>query len=184
MRPVEKGLPRTEGASFSPELSMNERSRSPHTIFSESSLLSFMLRRLYCRPLPPPRPPLRDPSLPERRVWGERAILYLLAVLVCWFALGAPAAQSETKHKPPDLTELPLEALLEIEVPKVYGVSRVEQKSKEAPASVTVVTADEIKKQGRRTLADVLQSVQGFNVSYDRNYSFLGARGVSLGDNN
>jgi iron complex outermembrane receptor protein len=29
-----------------------------------------------------------------------------------------------------------------------------------------------------------LQSVQGFNVSYDRNYAFLGTRGLSLGDFN
>ena len=58
------------------------------------------------------------------------------------------------------------------------------QKPTEAPSSVTVITSDEIKKYGHRTLADVLQSVQGFHVSYDRNYAFLGARGVSLGDFN
>jgi outer membrane receptor for ferrienterochelin and colicins len=49
---------------------------------------------------------------------------------------------------------------------------------------VTVVTADEIKKYGYRTLADILQSAQGFYVSYDRNYAFLGARGINLGDFN
>jgi len=73
---------------------------------------------------------------------------------------------------------------MDIEVPKVYGASKLEQKATEAPASVTVITADEIKKYGHRTLADVLQSVQGFNVSYDRDYAFLGARGLSLGDFN
>ena len=73
---------------------------------------------------------------------------------------------------------------MDIEVPKVFGASKLEQKETEAPASVTVVTADEIKKYGHRTLADVLQSVQGFNVSYDRNYAFLGTRGLSLGDFN
>ncbi len=83
-----------------------------------------------------------------------------------------------------DLTELPLEALLEIEVPMVFGASKIEQKTTEAPSSVTVITAEEIKRYGHRTLADVLQSVQGFYVSYDRNYTFLGTRGVSLGDFN
>ena len=73
---------------------------------------------------------------------------------------------------------------MDIEVPKVYGASKLEQRETEAPASVTVVTADEIKKYGHRTLADVLQTVQGFNVSYDRNYAFLGVRGLSLGDFN
>jgi iron complex outermembrane receptor protein len=98
--------------------------------------------------------------------------------------LKLPGAEAQAGTPPPDLTELPIEALMEMEVPKVYGVSKVEQKTTEAPSSVTVITAEEIKRYGYRTLADVLQSVQGFYVSYDRNYAFLGARGVNLGDFN
>ena len=105
-------------------------------------------------------------------------------ILALSLALGAPAAEMNTPPKAADLTELPLEALMDIEVPKVYAASKLEQSETEAPASVTVVTADEIKKYGDRTLADVLESVQGFNVSYDRNYDFLGTRGISLGDFN
>ena len=73
---------------------------------------------------------------------------------------------------------------MEIEVPVVFGASKFEQKATEAPSSVTVITSDEIKRYGYRTLADILQSVQGFYVSYDRNYSFLGSRGVNLSDSN
>ena len=73
---------------------------------------------------------------------------------------------------------------MNLDVPKVYAASKLEQKTTEAPSSITIVTDDEIKKYGYRTLADVMQSVQGFNVSYDRNYAFLGARGTSLGDFN
>lgn len=40
---------------------------------------------------------------------------------------------------------------------KVYGASQYVQKVTEAPASVTIITADEIKKYGYQTLADVLQ---------------------------
>jgi outer membrane receptor for ferrienterochelin and colicins len=105
-------------------------------------------------------------------------------VLALSLALGAPAAEVSPTPKPPDLTELPLEALMNLEVPKVYAASKIEQDETQAPASVTIVTADEIKKYGQRTLADVLRSVQGFNISYDRNYAFLGARGLSLGDFN
>jgi len=105
-------------------------------------------------------------------------------ILALSLALDAPSAEINTKPKAADLTELPLESLMEIEVPKVYGASKLEQKMTEAPSSVTVVTADEIKRYGHRTLADVLQSLQGFNISYDRNYAFVGARGVSLGDFN
>ena len=88
------------------------------------------------------------------------------------------------ENSPADLTEMPLEALMNIEVPKVYGASKFEQKITEAPSSVTVITSDDIKRYGYRTLADVLRSVQGFYVSYDRNYAFLGSRGVNLGDFN
>jgi iron complex outermembrane receptor protein len=105
-------------------------------------------------------------------------------ILALSLALGTPGAEVNAKPTAADLTELPLEALMDIEVPKVYAASKVEQQETQAPASVTIVSSDEIKKYGYRTLADILASVPGFNVSYDRNYDFLGARGVSLGDFN
>jgi outer membrane receptor for ferrienterochelin and colicins len=105
-------------------------------------------------------------------------------ILALSLALGTPAAEVNAKPTAADLTELPLEALMDIEVPKVYGASKLEQKATEAPASVTVISSDEVKKYGYRTLAAILASAPGFNVSYDRNYSFLGVRGVSLGDSN
>lgn len=94
------------------------------------------------------------------------------------------AADSGSETNAPDLSGLSLEALMEIEVPNVYGASKFEQKTTEAPASISVVSSDEIKKYGYRTLADLLQSVQGLQVSYDRNYAFLGTRGINLGDFN
>ena len=63
------------------------------------------------------------------------------------------------------------EKLLLQDIPSVYGASKYEQKVTEAPSSVSIITADEIKKFGYRTLADILRSVRGFNVTYDRNYS-------------
>ena len=107
-----------------------------------------------------------------------------LAVLLFLLPILAYSQSSSTNQPAPELVDLSLEALMQIEVPKVFGASKIEQKSTEAPSSVTIITADEIKRYGYRTLADVLQSVQGFHVSYDRNYAFLGARGVSLGDFN
>ena len=67
---------------------------------------------------------------------------------------------------PSDLTTLSLEDLMKI---PVHGASKFEQKTSDAPASVTIVTADDIQKFGYRTLADLLRSVRGINVSYDRN---------------
>jgi iron complex outermembrane receptor protein len=108
----------------------------------------------------------------------------MLCILFFFVALCGRASATETNQNSADLTSLSLEALMEIEVPVVFGASKFQQKATEAPSSVTVITSDEIKRCGYRTLADILQSVQGFYVSYDRNYSFLGSRGVNLSDFN
>lgn len=76
-----------------------------------------------------------------------------------------------------DSSELSLEELMEFNIARVSTASRHEQRVTEAPAAVTIITADDIKKNGHRTLADIVKSVPGFYVSYDRNYSYLGSRG-------
>ncbi|HTB84688.1 MAG TPA: TonB-dependent receptor [Candidatus Sulfotelmatobacter sp.] len=105
--------------------------------------------------------------------------------LLCLLFFPAVAVCADDNPPPPkDLTELPIEALMQIEVPQVFSASKYEQKATAAPSSTTVITADEIKRYGYRTLADVLASVQGFYVSDDRDTAFLGTRGVNLGDFN
>jgi outer membrane receptor for ferrienterochelin and colicin len=69
------------------------------------------------------------------------------------------------------------EAMLFQEIPSVFGASKYEQKVTEAPSSVSIITSSEIKKYGYRTLADILRSVRGFYITYDRNYSYIGVRG-------
>jgi iron complex outermembrane receptor protein len=66
---------------------------------------------------------------------------------------------------------------MSIEIDSVYGASGFKQKVTEAPASVTIITSEEIQKFGYRTVDDVLRNVRGFYVTYDRNYSYLGVRG-------
>ena len=93
------------------------------------------------------------------------------------FAL-APTARAQ--ENPKDLGEVNLEDLGTI---KVYSASKHLQSASDAPASVTVVTSDEIQKFGYRNLADILRSVSGFYVTYDRDYTFVGVRGFGrLGD--
>jgi iron complex outermembrane receptor protein len=75
-----------------------------------------------------------------------------------------------------DLTSLPLEQLLGMQV---IGASRYAQKTSEAPSAVTIITAEDIRNFGYRTLADVLNGVRGFHTTYDRVYSYVGVRGVA-----
>jgi iron complex outermembrane receptor protein len=85
----------------------------------------------------------------------------------------------EIKRTPKSLGQLSLEELMAIKVDTVYGASKFQQKVTEAPSSITIITADEIEKYGYRTLSDVLQSVAGFYVTNDRNYSYVGMEGIS-----
>jgi len=105
----------------------------------------------------------------------------------CLLLLLAFAARADTGTntvQTEDLTGLSLQQLMQIQVPTVFSASKFQQQATEAPSSVTVITSDEIKRYGWRTLGDLLASVQGFYVTYDRNYQYLGARGVNLGDFN
>jgi len=79
-----------------------------------------------------------------------------------------------------NLTDMSLEELFSVHIESVYGASGFKQKVTEAPASITIVTSDEIQKHGYRTLADILRNVTGFYVTDDRNYSYLGVRGDGL----
>ena len=110
----------------------------------------------------------------------------LILVLLCLLPLLAPSqALAQKKDETPNLLDMSLEDLMSIEIDSVSGVSGFKQKVTEAPASVTIITSEEIQRYGYRTLADILRNVRGFYVSNDRNYSYLGVRGYGLpGDYN
>jgi outer membrane receptor for ferrienterochelin and colicins len=104
-----------------------------------------------------------------------RRIFIGLMVSLSSLCLCGPASAGAAAP-PTDLTQLPIETLMNI---SVYGASKYEQKLMDAPAYVTIVNRDAIKKYGYRTLADVLRSVPGFFVTNDRNYQYLGVRGFN-----
>ncbi len=72
------------------------------------------------------------------------------------------------------------EELLFQEIPSVFSASKYEQKVTKAPASISIVTADEIKKYGYRTFGEIISSLKGFYNTNDRNYGYIGSRGFGL----
>jgi len=110
----------------------------------------------------------------------------LILVLLCLLPLlVSTRARAQKKDETPDVIDMSLEELMALDIDSVSGVSGFKQKVTEAPASVTIITAEEIQRYGYRTLADILRNVRGFYVSSDRNYSYLGVRGYGLpGDYN
>jgi outer membrane receptor protein involved in Fe transport len=110
---------------------------------------------------------------------GTSTLQALTTILAFLMLLTGQTHAKQSDDPDVDSTQLSLEELMDIRIAKVVSASRHEQRVTEAPASVTVITADEISKFGYRTLADIIRSIPGLYVSHDRNYSYLGFRGVS-----
>jgi iron complex outermembrane receptor protein len=89
------------------------------------------------------------------------------ALLVALCASGAPRAE--------ELTDLPLESLLETEV---VSAARFARQVTDAASAVTVLTAEDIRIYGLRTFGEVLDQMRGLHVSHSLDYVFLGARGI------
>ncbi len=93
------------------------------------------------------------------------------------FALAMAAAVTSVKASEPaheDLLDIPLEQLMDLEI---TTASKFPQTKMNAPTAVTVITADDIKDYGYRTLADVLRSIRNLHTTYDRVYEYVGSRG-------
>ena len=103
---------------------------------------------------------------------------FLLVILFVMFSVSASAQEEQAS---PDS----LEQLLDTEITTVTGASKYQQELTDAPASVSIITSDDIRKGGFRNLAEALSSVRSFYFTYIRSFHNIGVRGFSpLGDFN
>jgi outer membrane receptor for ferrienterochelin and colicins len=86
----------------------------------------------------------------------------------------ATGLSAQTRGSEADLTSLSLDSLLNV---SIQSSVKYEQRAADAPASITLVTREDIHRYGYRTLDEVLRRVRGFYVNYDRNYATIGTRG-------
>jgi outer membrane cobalamin receptor len=110
----------------------------------------------------------------------SQAVLMLAVTFACCSAYSALAQDRPVQPPtgPPNTVpdNLAIEDLFKL---TVSAVSRHPQTLGDAPASVTVVTAEDIRKFGYRTLGDVIGSIKGTYISTDRTYQYFGARGFA-----
>jgi iron complex outermembrane receptor protein len=115
----------------------------------------------------------------SRFVPSPAAVLAALALLPA-LVHAAPAAQAEEGGKPRqpfDFADLSIEELANIDI---TSVSRRPERLQDAPASVFVITADDIRRAGVRSLPEALRLAPNLQVARSSNANyFISARGMN-----
>jgi iron complex outermembrane receptor protein len=89
----------------------------------------------------------------------------------------APPSTTIERQRGPDLTELPLEALMNLEV---TSVAKKPQRVADAAAAIFVLTQEDIRRSGATTLPEALRLVPGLYVArQDSNVWHVNARGFT-----
>jgi outer membrane receptor protein involved in Fe transport len=96
----------------------------------------------------------------------------ILALIPCICMAESASSQAVESNDFP-----PIERLLETEF---IPASRIANQVSDASSAVSIVTAQDIKDYGYRTLADILNSMRGLNVTQDYQYQYLGGRGYGI----
>jgi outer membrane receptor protein involved in Fe transport len=112
------------------------------------------------------------------RRYLRRRLGFLVAALSGSLGLGLAGAEPVRLN---EMLDLSLDRLAEV---RITGASKVEQRAIDVAAPVMVLSKEEIRRFGWRTLGEVLESMPGLSVSDDRSYQYLGVRGFNFRDFN
>jgi outer membrane receptor protein involved in Fe transport len=72
--------------------------------------------------------------------------------------------------------DLPLDKLLST---KISTAAKHDQQMSEVPASVTIISSEEIQRYGWTSFDELMNAIRGLYITNDRNFSSLGVRGIS-----
>jgi iron complex outermembrane receptor protein len=118
-----------------------------------------------------------------RARFAPRLLSFLLGAALAGAAMGGTAAagerevQSDTQRQPAEFADLSIEELANIDV---TSVSRRPERLQDAPASVFVITADDIRRAGSRSLPEALRLAPNLNVARANGGSYtISARGMN-----
>ena len=105
------------------------------------------------------------------KVKNQCQVLMLLIFLLAW--ISSVYAQEKETIKMEDLLSMSLEELMNVDV---STAAKVSQKMKETPATVRIITADQIRERGYFTLEQALADLPGFqfrNINGFNSYCFM-----------
>ena len=108
-----------------------------------------------------------------------RMVIIFFSVLLQITGLSYCEDPANGSSKKNSLLDLPIEDLMKIDVGVVSSASRYNQKVTEAPANISIVSAEEIKNYGFRTVSEIINSLGGFYTTNSRDYNFTGVRGFA-----
>lgn len=90
--------------------------------------------------------------------------------------LAGGLAQAAPAWSAIDAIDNSLEDLLKV---RIVSTPKFAENPDQIPSVVSILTADDIRLFGWRTLGDALRSLQGFTVTHDHTYAYGGVRGIS-----
>lgn len=88
-----------------------------------------------------------------------------------------PLNSALADEKSIDATSLPFEELLQTEY---IPASHIANQISNSASAVSVISAEDIRDYGYRTLGEILGSMKGLYISHDYEYGFLAGRGLSV----